>query len=51
MGQSRFGHQPMEGVVLRRADGARCKVARTGFRRKPDSEWRGALRTNRLLES
>lgn len=51
IGPSRFGHQPMEGVVLRRADGARCKVVRPGFSRKPDSEWRGAPRTNRLLES
>jgi hypothetical protein len=31
MGTSRFGTMPMEGVVLRRADGAASKVLRPGF--------------------
>jgi len=36
MGTSRFGTAPMEGVVLRRGDGARCKVLRPGFARAGD---------------
>ena len=36
MGTSRFGTAPMEGVVLRRDDGARCKVLRPGFVRAGD---------------
>ena len=36
MGTSRFGTAPMEGVVLRRDDGARCKVLRRGFVRAGD---------------
>jgi hypothetical protein len=48
MGCSRFGRQPMEGVVLRRPDGARCKVVRPGFARKPDAAWAGAAKTNQL---
>lgn len=35
MGRSRFGSGPMEGVVLRRDDGARCKLLREGFRPAP----------------
>jgi hypothetical protein len=37
MGTSRFGTAPMEGVVLRRDDGARCKVLRPGFVRAGDN--------------
>lgn len=36
MGQSLFGTAPMEGVVLRRGDGPRCKVLRPGFVRACD---------------
>lgn len=36
IGTSRFGEQSMEGVVLRRDDGARCKVVRRGFVRADD---------------
>ncbi|MGI9002004.1 MAG: RNA ligase family protein [Pseudonocardia sp.] len=36
MGPSRFGTALMEGVVLRRGDGARCKVLRPGFVRAGD---------------
>jgi hypothetical protein len=39
MGPSWFGSEPMEGVVLRREDGARCKVVRPGFSRRPDHSW------------
>lgn len=38
IGTSRFGTSPMEGVVLRRADRRRCKVARRGFVRADDSQ-------------
>lgn len=38
MGQSRVGSAPMEGVVLRRDDGARCKVLRPGFVRAGDAD-------------
>lgn len=31
IGVSHFGTEPMEGVVLRRDDGRRCKVLRPGF--------------------
>ena len=48
MGTSRFGNQPMEGVVLRRPDGARCKVVRPGFDRKRNAEWIGQPTHNRL---
>jgi hypothetical protein len=36
MGRSRFGSEPMEGVVLRDEDGRRCKVLRPGFVRAGD---------------
>lgn len=36
MGTSCFATAPMEGVVLRRDDGARCKVLRPGFVRARD---------------
>lgn len=49
MGTSRFGSKPMEGVVLRREDGTRCKVIRPGFSRRTDDSW-GAGRTN-ILEA
>ncbi|MGH4020272.1 MAG: RNA ligase family protein [Pseudonocardiaceae bacterium] len=38
MGRSRFGTAPMEGVVLRRDDGAICKVLRPGFVRAGDDQ-------------
>lgn len=38
MGRSRFGSEPMEGVVLRRDDGQRCKVLRPGFVRAGDAD-------------
>lgn len=38
MGLSRFGHEPMEGVVLRRGATERCKVVRPGFVRAGDGE-------------
>lgn len=37
MGRSRFGSELMEGVVLRRDDGQRCKVLRPGFVRAADA--------------
>lgn len=38
MGQSRFSTAAMEGVVLRRDDGERCKVLRPGFARAGDDQ-------------
>lgn len=38
MGPSRFGHEPMEGVVLRRGRHGRCKVVRPDFVRATDRE-------------
>lgn len=38
MGQSRLGSELMEGVVLRRDDGQRCKVLRPGFVRAGDAD-------------
>lgn len=38
IGRSRFGATPMEGVVLRRDDGPRCKVVRRGFARAEDEQ-------------
>lgn len=38
MGRSRFGSELMEGVVLRRGDGQRCKVLRPGFVRAGDAD-------------
>jgi RNA ligase len=38
MGRSSFGSEFMEGVVLRRDDGQRCKVLRPGFVRAGDAD-------------
>lgn len=38
MGRSRLGSELMEGVVLRREDGQRCKVLRPGFVRAGDAD-------------
>ena len=38
MGRSRFGSELMEGVVLRKDDGQRCKVLRLGFVRAGDAD-------------
>lgn len=38
MGRSRLGSELMEGVVLRRDDGQRCKVLRPGFVRAGDAD-------------
>jgi len=38
MGKSRFGSEPMEGVVLRRQDGRRCKALRPDFVRAGDAD-------------
>jgi hypothetical protein len=48
MAQSRFGSEPMEGVVLRRPDGERCKILRPGFRRRPDDAWQPGAEHNEL---
>lgn len=44
LGASRFGREPMEGLVIRRPDGARCKIVRPGFVRRSDDEWDPAAR-------
>jgi hypothetical protein len=46
---SRFGEEPMEGLVLRRDDGARCKIVRPGFVRRPDGEWDPTARNQLAL--
>jgi len=38
MVRSRFGLELMEGVVLRRGDGQRCKILRPGFVRAGDAD-------------
>lgn len=38
MGRSRFGSELVEGVVLRRSDGQRCKILRPGFIRAGDAD-------------
>lgn len=38
MGRSRCGSELMEGAVLRRSDGQRCKVLRPGFARASDAD-------------
>lgn len=38
IGTSRFGHEPMEGLVLRRDATDRCKVVRPGFVRAGDDQ-------------
>jgi hypothetical protein len=38
MGRSRLGSELMEGIVLRRDDGHRCKVLRPGFVRAGDAD-------------
>jgi len=48
LGRSAFGDEAMEGVVLRRPDGSRCKIVRPGFTRRPDGSWDGR-RTNRCV--
>lgn len=48
MGTSRLGSEPMEGVVLRRDDGASCKVLRPGFARAADDHI--GRRVNRLVD-
>lgn len=39
--RSAWGPEPMEGVVLRAADGRRAKVVRPGFEQRSDEEWMG----------
>jgi hypothetical protein len=48
LGRSAFGDETMEGVVLRRLDGSRCKIVRPGFTRRPDDSW-DVRRTNRCV--
>lgn len=48
IGPSRWGPETAEGVVLRRADGRRCKVVRTDFTQRSDAEWAGPDSHNRL---
>ncbi|MHB8897046.1 MAG: RNA ligase family protein [Candidatus Geothermincolia bacterium] len=48
-GQSRFGHEAMEGLVVRDASsGPVAKLLAPGFRRKSDEEWRKARVHNEL---
>jgi RNA ligase len=42
---------PVEGVVLRREDGQRCKILRPGFVRRSDEDWRMSRRHNALAEA
>ena len=49
IGAFRLAHDAAaEGVVVRRADGQRCKVVRSGFVRRDDADWSGAREHNRL---
>jgi len=41
-------HQPAEGLVLRRADGQRCKFVAPGHARRSDAEWSQAPQYNAL---
>ncbi len=40
--------QPAEGLVIRRADGRRCKLVATGHVRRSDAEWAQERRYNKL---
>lgn len=48
-GRSRFGHEAMEGVVIRDAtEGPVAKLLAPGFRRKTDDEWQKSRSHNQL---
>lgn len=48
IGPSRWGPDMAEGVVLRRADGRRCKVVRADFTQRSEVEWAGPALHNIL---
>ncbi len=53
IGGSRFGDEPMEGVVVRRSDGGQprlAKLLRPGLQRLTDADWAAGRPRNRLAD-
>lgn len=50
LGPSRFGSGLAEGIVLRDADGQRCKLVARGFQRRSDEDWSGPPVHNAIVD-